>query len=165
MNTYDCKSKPTEQIVTLDTLAQKHTDVFNKLLIKQEWQKQYKIAFVSKKDVIPDVIFDLLTFRKNNQVLYDKLLVSIKLQLGQKAVVLNPNRVKRGTRNNEIYEFKSSAGLGYRLFFYFSNNSIIVCTNAWNKNNEVDTKSQDKEFDKANTLRIKISDNNTQKKK
>ena len=146
----------------LSELEQLAPEVYSKLLIKCEWQKAYELSFLAKADDAgcPDVVKSLLKMRKEYPNKYERLLESIKLQLEQTAVVANERRVRSWHINGkvirpeeEIYEFKSSSGLGLRLFFFFTKGTIVVCTHGWIKNNEKDTKLQGIEFDRANNMR------------
>lgn len=146
------------QYVTLDDITKKYGEkLVSALLLKTSWQKHYRIVFLYKKinslkETIPQAISDMLDMRKNNAPKYERLLESIKLQLEQKEVVRNQNRIKRGDPQQFIYEFRSSAGAGLRLFFFFEGD-MVVCTHGWIKD-KFAPKIQDREFRKADTQRI-----------
>ena len=85
-------------------------------------------------------------------------MANIQLQLAQKDVVTNPSCVRPWKTDNadanQIYEFKSSSGLGFRIFFFLHNENILICTHEWVKNNEKDTKRQTFQFACAEKMRI-----------
>ena len=145
--------------IGLSDLRKLLPEVYEKLLLKCEWQKEHELAFIKRKgtDALPEVIKNLLEMRKQDGEKYKKLVASVKLQLEQKDVVTNRNRVRPwradDADDNRIYEFKSSAGLGFRLFFFFHNGVILICTHGWVKNNEKDKKQQDMQFRRAEKLR------------
>ena len=146
--------------IGLSDLKELLPEIYDRLLVKCEWQKEHELAFLKKEgtDELPEVIKNLLEMRKLDIYKYKKLVASIQLQLGQKDVVTSSSRVRPWKNNsagsNQIYEFKSSAGLGFRLFFFFHNGNMIICTHGWVKNNEKDTIQQDQQFRRADTLRI-----------
>ena len=160
------KGIPPYGYIGLSDLKKHLPEIYDRLLVKCEWQKEHELAFLKKEgtDELPEVIKNLLVMRKLDGEKYKKLVASIQLQLGQKEVVTSSSRVKPWKSNNagsnKIYEFKSSAGLGFRLFFFFHNGDIIICTHGWVKNNEKDTKQQDQQFRRAETMRILLEGKN-----
>ena len=151
----------THSLLTLSDLSRVSKEIYDKLQIQCEWQTVYELAFLKRNDKpLPDVVKELLVMRSKCPDKYKQLLVSIKLQLGQREVLANDKRVKpwKTTKdvNNEIYEFKSSAGLGLRLFFFFHNDHAIVCTNAWVKDNEKNKKMQTRQFEQASRDRVQF---------
>ncbi len=146
----------------LSDLEKHLPEIYDRLLVKCEWQKEHELAFLKKEGTVelPEVVKNLLEMRKQDNNKYKKLVASIQLQLGQKEVVTNIRRVRpwknKNAGSNQIYEFKSSAGLGFRLFFFFHNGNIIICTHGWVKTSEKDTKLQDQQFRRANKLRLSL---------
>ena len=66
-------------------------EIIDKLLIKVEWQQRYTLTFLcNDDDTIPKVVWELLQLRRNHPQEYNRLLVSVKTQLGQKEVLRNP---------------------------------------------------------------------------
>ena len=150
------------RLLMLSELEQLTPEIYSKLLIKCEWQKAHELSFLARADDAgcPDVVRDLLKMRKMYPDKYERLVESVKLQLEQIDVVANEKRVRpwhvKGMPmrpEDEIYEFKSSAGLGLRLFFFLVKGRIVVCTHGWIKNNEKDTNLQGVEFARANNMR------------
>jgi putative component of toxin-antitoxin plasmid stabilization module len=96
--------------------------------------------------------------RKKNENLYRKLVASIKLQLEERDIVANKNRVRPwksdNVGRNQIYEFKSSAGLGFRLFFFIHEEEVVICTHGWEKDNEKSKTKQDQQFSRAEKYRF-----------
>ena len=153
------------KLLMLSELSQQAPEIYKKLLIKCEWQTEYHFAFLQKRgEEVPDVIKDLLKMRSKWSDKYDRLLESIKLQLGQRAVVCNEKRVRPWKSSKEeqgdIFEFKSSAGLGLRLFFFFHDEYAVVCTHGWVKDNEKRKQEQSRVFELAAKLRAMFLRNN-----
>ncbi len=150
----------------LSKLKELLPEVYNKLLLKCEWQTGHTLAFLTKENTeeIPEVIKQLLEMRKRDESKYKKLVVSIRLQLERRDVLANPNRVRVWRNdtagNNQIYEFKSSAGLGFRIFFFLHNEDILVCTHAWVKDNEKSKEQQNQQFIRAERFRILFEERN-----
>ena len=134
-------------------------EIIDKLLIKVEWQQRYTLTFLcNDDDIIQKVVWELLQLRRNHPQEYNRLLVSVKTQLGQKEVLQNSRRLRRGKGYRQIYEFKSCSVPGIRLFFYFYLD-MIVCTHAWWKAKTSD-QEQNNEFKKADKLRNQMGGNN-----
>ncbi len=157
-------SNDSYKLLTLSELSQQEPEVYGKLLIKCEWQTEYDFAFLHKEgEELPGIIKDLLEMAGKWPDKYGKLLVSIKLQLSKKGPLCNETRVRPWKSSKEgkteIYEFKSSAGLGLRLFFFFHEEKVIVCTHAWVKDNEKKKKEQSRQFEHAAMLRALFVEN------
>lgn len=123
--------------------------------IKEESQTEYKLRALMINKKVP-VIQEMKNIMKKDKKDFGKLIKNLKMQLGSKEILRNPKKVQIGKNKDQenIIEIKSTRGYS-RLFGFFWDEELIICTNTYWKTTSKKGKQNkaNKAFNKAVEIR------------
>ncbi len=123
-------------------------------LIPQNVETEHELWFLEVNGRTP-ALAGLSEFLKKDRQDVDKLIKNLRLQLGSKKIVTNPQKVQtgKGSKQREIIEIKANRGHSRLFAFFSSDGRLIICTHTYWKTSG-STKQQNREFERAAEMRL-----------